>query len=107
GNATVTYSYKVDETNYTYNNTATLTLSTTRTDGTTVSQSANVVANCAFSIYAADRGEYLTFSPTDTEGKSSVATFSTAYANAATAFTATFENQAGGGTWTKEAPQYN
>ena len=107
GNATVTYSYKVDETNYTYNNTATLTLSTTRTDGTTVSQSADVAATCALSIYAADRGEYLTFLPTDTEGKSSVATFSTAYANAGTAFTATFANQSGGGTWTKEAPQYS
>lgn len=107
GNATVTYSYKVDETNYTYNNTATLTLSTTRTDGTTVSQSADVAATCALSIYAADRGEYLTFLPTDTEGKSSVATFSTAYANAGTTFTATFANQSGGGTWTKEAPQYS
>lgn len=108
GNATVTYSYKVDETNYTYNNTATLTLSITRTDGTTVSQSADdVAATCALSIYAADRGEYLTFSPTDTEGKSSVATFSTAYANAATVFTATFANQSGDGTWTKEAPQYS
>ncbi len=108
GNATVTYSYKVDETNYTYNNTATLTLSTTRTDGTTVSQSADVAATCALSIYAADRGEYLTFLPTDTEGKSSVATFSTAYANAATAFAATFANQAGGGTWNKETetPSY-
>lgn len=107
GNATVTYSYKLDETNYTYNNTATLTLATTRTDGTTVSQSADVAATCALSIYAADRGEYLTFLPTDTEGKSSVATFSTAYANAGTAFTATFANQSGGGTWTKEAPQYS
>lgn len=107
GNATVTYSYKVDETNYTYNNTATLTLSTTSTDGTTVSKSADVAATCALSIYAADRGEYLTFLPTDTEGKSSVATFSTAYANAGTTFTATFVKQTGDGTWTKEAPQYS
>ena len=107
GNATVTYSYKVDETNYTYNNTATLTLSTTSTDGTTVSKSADVAATCALSIYAADRGEYLTFLPTDTEGKSSVATFSTAYANTGTTFTATFVKQTGDGTWTKEAPQYS